>query len=139
MGHDDYFLVSLPGGIALFISSPGSYSVCCNLLSIMKKSQDPKPTIMPSRTRRDTTDLCTKSTLDSPSVLSQLVTPPSHHHTSRVASTGSDTVYDEFDDASVVLDESGSLGLFLNAMVAKSKEIESDETSNENIITPCCP
>ena len=68
--------------------------------------------------------------------MNKLVTPPSHHHTSRTASTSSDTVSDEFDDASVVLDESGSLGPFLNAMVAKSKEIESIEVSNENLITP---
>ena len=101
MGHQDYFLAPLPGSISLFISSPVSYSVYCKLLFIMKKSQDPKPTIMPSRTRRGT-DLCTKSTLDSPSVLSQLVTPPSHHHTSRVASASSDIVSDEFDDASAV-------------------------------------
>ena len=90
---------------------------------------------MPSRTRRGT-DLCTKSTLDSPSVLSQLVTPPSHHHASRVAFAGSDTVSDEFDDASIMLDESSSLGSFLDAQITKSKEIESAEISNENIITP---
>ena len=119
MGHQDYFLAPLPRSIALFISSPGSYSVCCNLLFIMKKDEDPKPTIVPSNTRRGI-DLYTKSTLDSPSILSQLVTPPSQHHTSRVVSAGSDTMSDEFDDASTVLDESGSLGPFMDTLVAKS-------------------
>ena len=39
-------------------------------------------------------------------------------------SAESDTVSDEFDDASIVLDDSGSLGPFLDSLVAKSKEIE---------------
>ena len=37
--------------------------------------------------------------------------------------SGSATVSDEFDDASIVLDDSGSLGPFLDALVAKSNEI----------------
>ena len=79
--------------------------------------------------------LNSKAALDSLTVLNKLVTPPPN--TSHVASAGSDTVSDEFDDASTLLDESGSLGPFLNAMVAKFKEIESDETSNKCHYT-CC-
>ena len=75
---------------------------------------------MPSKTRRGT-DLCTKSTLDSSTILNQLVTPPAHHHTSRFASTGSDIVSDDFDDASTVLDETGSLGPFVESQIARTK------------------
>ena len=67
--------------------------------------------------------LNSKAAFDSPTVLNKLVTPPPPH-TSRVASASSDTVCNEFDDASTILDESGSLGPFLDSMVAKSKEIE---------------
>src|SRR5664279_1344541 len=75
VGHQDYFLAPLPGSIALFISSPGSYIVCCNLLSIMRKTKDSKPVILPSKTRRGTV-LNTSIALDSPTVLNRFATPP---------------------------------------------------------------
>ena len=89
----------------------------------MKDKHDPKFPILPSTTRQGTA-LSSKAAFDSPTVMNKIVTPPPH--TSHVASAGSDTVSDEFDDAFAVLDESGSLCPFLNAMVAKSKKIESD-------------
>ena len=54
MGHQDYFLALLPGSIALFISSPESDIVRCNLF-IMGKPRDEKVRILPSTTRRGTT------------------------------------------------------------------------------------
>ena len=41
VGHQDYFLVPLPGSIALFISSLGSHTVRCRLF-IMGKPRDEK-------------------------------------------------------------------------------------------------
>ena len=52
VGHQDYFLAPFPGSIALFISSLGSYIICCNLLSIMGKTTDPKVPILPRSEER---------------------------------------------------------------------------------------
>ncbi|KAK1607061.1 hypothetical protein QYE76_030734 [Lolium multiflorum] len=69
--------------------------------------------------------------LDSPSVISQLVSPP---QTSRVGiSAESENSSDNFDDASTVLDNTGSLGPFLDATIARSRQIENTETPNENL------
>jgi hypothetical protein len=54
VGHEDYFLVPLPGSIALFVSSLGIDIVCYNP-SIMGKPRDGKVPILPSTTRRGTT------------------------------------------------------------------------------------
>src|SRR5664279_3635674 len=104
----------------------------------MGKTRDTKPTIFPSKTRRGTT-LNTSSALDSPSVLSQLVTPPSHPHPSHATFVESATVSDEYDDASTFLDESGSLGPFLDARIAKAKEIENAENFDKSPSTPVRP
>src|SRR5664279_210884 len=101
----------------------------------MGKTRDSKVPIMPSKTRQGTT-LNTSIALDSASVLSKLVSPPSHPHTSHAASFESDTVSDEFDDASTVLDETGSLGPFLDSRIAKAKEIESAEKFDKSPVTP---
>ena len=47
--------------------------------------------------------------------------------------SGSATISDEFDDASTMLDDSSSLDPFLDALVAKSKEII---IPDESLITP---
>src|SRR5664279_143132 len=65
VGHQDYFLAPLTGSIALFISSPGSYFACCNLLSTMGKTRYSKVPILPSKTRRGRT-LNIHAALDSP-------------------------------------------------------------------------
>ena len=101
----------------------------------MGKPRDDKVRILPSTTRRGTT-LNTSAALDSPSVISQLVTPP-HTHTSHAATSAeSENTFENFDDASTMLDESGSLGPFLDATIAKSKQLENTETPNETPITP---
>jgi hypothetical protein len=118
VGHQDYFLAPLPGRIALFVSSLGIHIVHCNLF-IMGKPRDGKVPILPSTTRRGTT-LNTSVALDSPSVMSKLFTPPHAHATS---SAEFENATDNFDDASTVLDESGSLGSFLEATIARTKQM----------------
>ena len=59
--------------------------------------------------------------------MSKLLTPP-HAATS----AESDNAPDDFDDASTVLDKSGSLGPFLDTTIARAKQIE----NAENTITP---
>ena len=72
VGHQDYFLASLPRSIALFISSPGIFSVCCGLFFIMKGQRDPKFPILPSTTRKGTA-LNSKAALDSPTTRELLI------------------------------------------------------------------
>ncbi|KAK1695824.1 hypothetical protein QYE76_012521 [Lolium multiflorum] len=98
----------------------------------MGKPRDTKVAILPSTTRKGTT--LSTSALDSPSVISQLVSPP---QASRVGiSAESENSSDNFDDASTVLDNIGSLGPFLDATIARSRQIENTETPNENTVTP---
>ena len=132
VGYQDYFLAPLPGSIALFISSSGSDIVRCNSF-IMGKPNDGKVRILPSTTRRGTT-LNSSAALDSPTVISQLVTPP---QASRAGTSAeSEIVSENFDDVSTVIDKNIPLGSFLDAAIANSKEIESAKTPDENTITP---
>jgi hypothetical protein len=118
MGHQDYFLVPLPGSISLFVSSLGIYIVRCNPF-IMGKPRDGEVPILPSTTRRGTT-LNTSVALDSSSVMSKLLTPP-HAHATATTSAKFGNATDNLDDASTVLDEIGSLGSFLDATIARAK------------------
>jgi hypothetical protein len=118
VGHQDYFLASLPGSIALFVSSLGTHIVRCNPF-IMGKPHDGKVPILPSTTRRGMT-LNTSVALDSPSVMSKLLTPP-HAHATATSSAEFENATDNLDDASTVRDESGSLGSFLDAPIARAK------------------
>jgi hypothetical protein len=118
VGHQGYFLAPLPGSIALFVSSLGIHIVRCNPF-IIGKPRDGKFAILPSTTRRGTT-LNTFVALDSPSVMSKLLTPPHAHAT---ISAGFENATDRFDDASTMLDESGSLGSFLDATIARTKQM----------------
>jgi hypothetical protein len=120
VGYQDYFLAPLPGSIALFISSPGSHIVHCNPF-IMGKPHDGKVPILPSTTRRGMT-LNTSVALDSPSVMSKLLTP-AHAHATATSSAEFENATDNLDDASSVLDESGSLGSFLDASIARTKQL----------------
>jgi hypothetical protein len=118
VGHQDYFLAPLPGSIALFVSSLGIHIVCCNPF-IMGKPCDGKVPILPSITRRGTT-LNTAVALDSPSIMSKLLTPP-HAHATAATSAEFENATDNLDDSSTVLDESGSLVSFLDATIARAK------------------
>jgi hypothetical protein len=124
VGYQDYFLALLPRSIYLFVSSLGIDIVCCNP-SIMGKPRDGKVPILPSTTRRGTT-LNTSVALDSPSMMSKLLTPPHAHATT---STEFENASHNFDDAFTVLDESGLLGSFLDATIARTKQMG-------NTITP---
>jgi hypothetical protein len=116
--HQDNFLAPLPGSIALFVSSLGIHIVHYNPF-IMGKPRDGKVPILPSTARKGTT-LNTSVAIDSPSVMSKLLTPPHAHATS---SAKFENATDSFDDASTVLDESGSLGSFLEATIARTKQM----------------
>ncbi|KAK1648134.1 hypothetical protein QYE76_065939 [Lolium multiflorum] len=98
----------------------------------MGKPRDPKVAILPSTTRKGTT-LSTSAALDSPSVIDKLVSPPHASHAG--TSARSENSYN-IDDASAVLDDSGSLGSFLDATIARSRQIENTETPNEDAATP---
>src|SRR4051794_20458578 len=124
VGHQDYILAPLPGSIALFISQLGSDSIRCNSF-IMGKAHD-KVTIFLSTTRRGTT-LSTSAALDSPSVMSKLLTPP--HPNATVTSVESENSSNNCVDASDVLDKSGSLGPFLETEIARAKQIEDAENT----------
>jgi hypothetical protein len=130
VGHQDYFRAPLPGSIALFVSLLGSDIVRCNPF-IMGKTRDGKVPILPSTTRRGTT-LNTFVALNSPSVMSKLLTPPHAHAIHTATFAESENASDNFDDASTVLDESGSLGSFLDATIARTKQIG----NTKNIVTP---
>jgi hypothetical protein len=52
--------------------------------------------------------------------MSKLLTPP-HAHATATSSTELENATDNLDDASTVLDESGSLGSFLDATIARAK------------------
>jgi hypothetical protein len=120
VGHQDYFLAPLPESIALFVSSLGIYIVHYNPF-IMGKPRDGKVPILPSTIRRGTT-LNTSIALDSPSVTSKLLTPP-HAHTTVTSSAEFENDTDNLDNASTMLDESGSLGSFLDATIARTKQL----------------
>ncbi|KAK1613663.1 hypothetical protein QYE76_019180 [Lolium multiflorum] len=72
--------------------------------------------------------------LDSPSVISQLVSPPQASHAGTSAESENSSY--NFNDASTVLDDNGSLGSFLDATIARSRQIENTEIPNENTVTP---
>jgi hypothetical protein len=118
VGHQDYFLAPLPGSIALFVSSLDIHIVRYNPF-IMGKPRDGKVLILPSTTRRGMT-LNTSIALDSPSVMSELLTS-SHAHATATTSAEFENATDNLDDASTVLDESGSLGSLLDATIARAK------------------
>jgi hypothetical protein len=85
----------------------------------MGKPHNRKFPILPSTIRRGTT-LNTSVALDSPSVMSKLLTPP-HAYATATSSAEFENATNNLDDASTVLDESGSLGSFLDASIARAK------------------
>src|SRR3954466_14536733 len=98
----------------------------------MRKSRDGKFPILPSTTRRGTI-LNTSVALDSPSVISKLVTPPPHTHATHTATTAeSETAFDARDVTSAMFDASGSLGPFLDATMAS---LGNTKTPSEDTVT----
>jgi hypothetical protein len=68
--------------------------------------------------------------------MSKLLTPP-HEHATHTAT--SENASDNFDDASTMLDESGSLGSFLDATIARTKQIENTVTHVSSPDSRECP
>ncbi|KAK1598495.1 hypothetical protein QYE76_048263 [Lolium multiflorum] len=97
----------------------------------MGKPRDTKVAILPSTTRKGTT-LSTSAALDSPSVISKLVSPPQASNAGTSAESENSSY--NIDDASAVLDDSGPLGTFLDATIARSRQIENTETPD--VTTP---
>jgi hypothetical protein len=64
--------------------------------------------------------LNTSVALDLPSVMSKLLTPP---HARATTFAEFENASDNFDDASTMLDESGLLGSFLDATIARTKQM----------------
>src|SRR3954464_302102 len=99
----------------------------------MGKSHDGKFPILTSTTRRGTV-LNTSVALDSPSVISKIITPPPHTHATHTATTAeSETAFDTHDATSTVLDAIGSLGPFLDATMAS---LGNTKTPSEDTVTP---
>ena len=98
VGYQDYFLAPLPGSIALFVSQSESDIVLFHSFT-MGKTHEKFP-ILPSTTRKGTT-LSTSVALDSPSVLSKLLTP--HPHDTHTM-TSAESEIENLDDPSAVLE-----------------------------------
>jgi hypothetical protein len=107
----------------------------------MKHLKDKHTMIIPSKTRGGK-ELLSSSTLDSPSVLSKLATPPPAINSDMLQVIGDATfaMNDASDDASTLLDDTVPLGEFLDEQLARAKEFENAKTDeiieNENYETP---
>ena len=95
----------------------------------MKNLKDTKTKIFPSRTRGGK-ELPSSSALDSPSVLSKLVTPTPaiNSDMSQVIDDATSTMHDGHDDTTALLDNTMPLGEFLDEQLARAKDIENVET-----------
>ena len=99
----------------------------------MKNLKDAKTKIYPSTTRGGK-ELPSSSTLDSPSVLSKLVTPKPasaiNSDMSHVIDDATSTMHDTYDETTSMLDTTMPLGEFLDEQLARAKENEIIETNN---------
>jgi hypothetical protein len=98
----------------------------------MKDMKDAKTKIVPSKMRGGK-ELPSISTLDSPSILSRLATPPPaiHSDMSQVIDDTTSAINETCDDASTLLNDTVPLGEFLDEQIAKAKEIESAKTAKK--------
>src|SRR3989337_1199872 len=96
----------------------------------MRNMKDTKTKIFSSTTRGGK-ELPSSSALDSPFVLSKLATPPPaiNSDMSQVIVDATSVMNDAYDDASIMLDNTVSLGEFLEEQLARAKEIENAETN----------
>jgi hypothetical protein len=85
-------------------------------------------------------ELPSSSALDSPSVLSRLATPPPaiQSDMSQEIDDTTSAINDTHDDATTSLDETVPLGEFIDEQIAKAKELETFETT-ENYDSPIMP
>ena len=101
----------------------------------MKNLRDPKTKIYPS-TRRGGKELPSSSALDSPSVLSKLATPKPastiNFDMSHVIDDATSALHDTYDETTSMLDTTVSLGEFLDEQLARARENEIiDESDDE--------
>ena len=113
----------------------------------MKNLKDAKTKIFPSKTRGGK-ELPSSSTLDSPSVISRLATPPHaiNPDMSQVIDDATSAMNDIYDDSSTLLDDNVPLGEFLDEQLARTKAFENaktdeigeidEELETENLETP---
>ena len=107
----------------------------------MKNLKDAKTKIYPSTTRGGK-ELPSNSTLDSPSVISKLATPPHaiNPDMSQVIDDATSAMNDVYVDARTLLDDNVPLGEFLGEKLARTKAFENAETDEEletkNLETP---
>ena len=111
----------------------------------MKNLKDAKTTIYPSTTRGGK-ELPSSSALDSPSVLSKLATPTPaiHSDMSHVIDDATSAMHDTYDETTSMLDTTMPLGEFLDEQLARARENEiiddsDDEGSPPNYELPVVP
>src|SRR3954464_10621030 len=99
----------------------------------MKNLKDAKTKIYPSTTRGGK-ELPSSSALDSPSVLSKLVTPKPtsaiNFDISHVIDDATSAMHDTYDETTSMLDTTLPLGEFLDEQLARPRENEIMETDN---------
>ena len=95
----------------------------------MRNLKDTRTKIFPSTTRGGK-ELPSSSALDSPSVLSKLVTPTPAIYSDilHVIDDATSTMNDAYDDASTLLDKTLPLDEFLYEQLARAKDIENAES-----------
>ena len=98
----------------------------------MKNLKDAKTKIYPSKTRGGK-ELPSSSTLDSPSVISKLATPPCaiNPDMPQVVDNASSAMNDTYDDDSTLLDDNVPLGEFLDEQIAGVRQHDIVETDDE--------
>ena len=97
----------------------------------MKNLKDERTKIFPSTTRGGK-ELPSSSALDSPYVLSKLATPTPaiHSDMSHVIDDATSALHDTYDETTSMLDNTVSLGEFLDEQLARVRENEITETDN---------
>ena len=108
----------------------------------MKNLRDPKTKIYPSTTRGGK-ELPSSSALDSPSVMSKLVTPKPasviRSDMSHVIDDATSAMHDTYDETNSMLDTTMPLSEFLDEQLARAREIEiiesdiTDEIDDEDL------
>ena len=92
----------------------------------MKNLRDPKTKIYPSTTRGGK-ELPSSSALDSPSVISRLVTPKpattTNSDMSHVIDDATSAMHDTYDETTSMLDTTVPLGEFLDEQLARAREM----------------
>ena len=103
------------------------------MLVTMKNLKDAKTKIYPSITRGGK-ELPSSSALDSPSVMSKLVTPKPatamNSDMSHVIDDATSAMHDTYDETTSMLDTIVPLGEFLDEQLARARENEIIETDN---------